>query len=546
MPTALSIALAALTLTVLPTDIHVDPSANCAAGNGTAAAPFCTVAEALLAAVDGDRILVAAGQFPGPYAVTKDVTIVGAGDAIGGTAFTGTTSGTILRVEAGKTVTIDGVRLSGGRASDMTPGAIDNWGTLTLRNSTITNGTGSGWGACAIYHRDGSGTLMLDRCTLTNNYVNSGYGSLLRTRLGGEVTINGSSFHGNSQYHGPVIRAFGTTLRIDATTLSQNENFAGAVIQLSQSGLVMRNSTISSNFGRALFSNAAGGTQRLENCTIFRNGAGHVLHGIDSVGPSPVQLRNTIVAGGHPAGQTFQTVSGNFVSLGHNLVDNANGSTGLVDGNLGDIVGTAAAPVGADLGPLASGPTLGRTHMPNPSSPALDSGEPAAPLGFDQRGFPRIPGGADIGAVERPLGSAFVSCVPVPNSTGQPATAQGTGAITAATNRLRLLAADVPPGAMGYFLTSLDSASPGSVPIGSSGRLCLGGAIGRFSAPGQVQTASPSGTLGLNVNLQAMPQPTGIVAATAGQTWYFQTWFRDAVGGQATSNFSAAIGITWR
>ena len=31
----------------------------------------------------------------------------------------------------------------------------------------------------------------------------------------------------------------------------------------------------------------------------------------------------------------------------------------------------------------------------------------------------------------------------------------------------------------------------------------------------------------------------------AGETWSFQTWHRDSAGGQATSNFTDAVGVTF-
>ena len=47
-----------------------------------------------------------------------------------------------------------------------------------------------------------------------------------------------------------------------------------------------------------------------------------------------------------------------------------------------------------------------------------------------------------------------------------------------------------------------------------------------------------SGEFSLQIDLGNMPQPTGAVAAAAGETWNFQTWYRDLVGGMPTSNFT--------
>ncbi len=40
-----------------------------------------------------------------------------------------------------------------------------------------------------------------------------------------------------------------------------------------------------------------------------------------------------------------------------------------------------------------------------------------------------------------------------------------------------------------------------------------------------------------------MPQPAGPVAVVAGETRHFQCWFRDSVGGAATSNFSDGLSL---
>ncbi|QDV09984.1 hypothetical protein Poly30_55450 [Planctomycetes bacterium Poly30] len=96
----------------------------------------------------------------------------------------------------------------------------------------------------------------------------------------------------------------------------------------------------------------------------------------------------------------------------------------------------------------------------------------------------------------------------------------------------------------GYLLVS---DTTGFVPLagGSMGDLCIAGPrVGRFSQ--QVQVASPQGTIDMQVNLTALPQPTGPVVVTPGDTWYFQYWHRDQrLGGGQTSTFSDAVGVTF-
>jgi len=132
-------------------------------------------------------------------------------------------------------------------------------------------------------------------------------------------------------------------------------------------------------------------------------------------------------------------------------------------------------------------------------------------------------------------------CVANNNSTGAPAAIRGTGSATRALNNLGLVCSGLPANTLGFFLTSTTqgfTATPG----GSAGNLCLGGAIGRYSQ--LVQNSGAAGSISLALNLGALPTPTGPVSGAAGQTWNFQCWYRDAVGGTATSNFSNGLSVT--
>ncbi|MDF1837645.1 MAG: VCBS repeat-containing protein [Planctomycetota bacterium] len=91
----------------------------------------------------------------------------------------------------------------------------------------------------------------------------------------------------------------------------------------------------------------------------------------------------------------------------------------------------------------------------------------------------------------------------------------------------------------------------------SDGVLCVsGGPIGRFNRPGQVHFGMP-GSFSLPLDLNEIPwtdpnsAPAYSATLLAGDTWYFQCWYRDvhshsdpAVTGE--SNFSDAIRITFK
>ena len=112
----------------------------------------------------------------------------------------------------------------------------------------------------------------------------------------------------------------------------------------------------------------------------------------------------------------------------------------------------------------------------------------------------------------------------------------------AALGSLQLNAEDLPRFTFGFFVTSL---AQDFVPLagGSQGNLCLGGAIGRFVGPGEIQQSGPMGRISLTIDPQSMPSPNGPVLPSYGDTWHFQAWFRDA-NPSATSNFTDGASVT--
>ena len=171
----------------------------------------------------------------------------------------------------------------------------------------------------------------------------------------------------------------------------------------------------------------------------------------------------------------------------------------------------------------------------------------------DSRSSPFVAGGSFFssrgltGEVTYVLGGAggvgTNYCGPgVVNSTGSSGTIRATGSAAVANNDLTLVADDLPNNAFGYFLTSRTQGLTPQ-PGGSLGVLCLGGSIGRYTGPGQIQNTGVTGSFDLLLNLNQMPTPTGFVAAVAGETWNFQAWHRDSVGGAAVSNFTDGLQV---
>ncbi len=130
----------------------------------------------------------------------------------------------------------------------------------------------------------------------------------------------------------------------------------------------------------------------------------------------------------------------------------------------------------------------------------------------------------------------------IPNSTGSPGELSATGTNLISAGALTLQASSLPAGTLGFFLGSQVQASV--LPVANSqGRLCVGGAIGRYVGPGQVMNSGPDGAFGLLVPLNALATPMGFVSAVPGETWNFQAWHRDA-NPMTTSNFTNGVRVT--
>jgi len=118
-------------------------------------------------------------------------------------------------------------------------------------------------------------------------------------------------------------------------------------------------------------------------------------------------VRNSIIAGN--TGDVVD-VAGPVISLGYNLIGQADGSTGW---GSADLTGTSGRPLDPQLSPLQDngGPTL--THAPAITSPAHLHGDPSLYGSFDQRGTPRhdLLAPPDIGSVvfDQPLHLAVLA-----------------------------------------------------------------------------------------------------------------------------------------
>ena len=112
-------------------------------------------------------------------------------------------------------------------------------------------------------------------------------------------------------------------------------------------------------------------------------------------------------------------------------------------------------------------------------------------------------------------------------------------------NDVTLLASSIPPFQFGFFVNSQVTGFAPNVGINGGGNLCLGGAIGRFIQPGQIVNSGLDGEFSITLDLTGIPTPSNLVAVSAGDTWFFQGWFRDTNANGSSSNLTNALGITF-
>ncbi len=131
----------------------------------------------------------------------------------------------------------------------------------------------------------------------------------------------------------------------------------------------------------------------------------------------------------------------------------------------------------------------------------------------------------------------------VVNSTTFPGVLKAIGSDVAMDNNLVMEASDLPVGEFGYLLNGLGNnvtMNPGN----SAGNLCVSGQIGRYNTVADIFQTGPNGTGTITLDLTNTPTNMAPTSVVAGQTWYFQVWYRDTTG--MTSNFTNGVEILFQ
>ncbi|QDV08031.1 Thermophilic serine proteinase precursor [Planctomycetes bacterium Poly30] len=160
-------------------------------------------------------------------------------------------------------------------------------------------------------------------------------------------------------------------------------------------------------------------------------------------------------------------------------------------------------------------------------------------------GFTVSGGRMNVGAAAEEIntyGAAiFNYCGPaIVNSTSQSASMSYLGSSEVALNDLSLVAQGLPSSSVVLFIASRTQGFV-AFPGGSTGNLCLGGSVGRFQS--QVASTGTGSSVTIAIDLNAVPQPNGSVAAMPGDTWNFQAWYRDSLIGIPITNFTDGLSV---
>ena len=325
-------------------------SAPVAAGNGNCAdtANACTLPTALSSATNGEAVYLAAGTYQPASATSFTIatSITLQPTTAGSTVILKGNGASVVVVNSSVTATISGVTIEDGATSNL-GGGIDNSGTLTVEDSTISGNTSTGAGAGGI---DNGGTLTVEDSTISGNAAADGGGIV----NGGRLTVQSSTISGNTaQQVGGIDN--GGTLTVEDSTISGNTatgGFAGGIF----------------NFSAA----------SVEDSTISGNTAHTVGGGIYNDGT--LTLAADIIAKQSAGGDCYKN-AGTITDGGYNIDDDGscgfNGTGSVSDST---VIDDYLGPLGPNGGPTQTVPLL---STPSPATASPDPAFGSVPSTFD-------------------------------------------------------------------------------------------------------------------------------------------------------------------
>ena len=129
-------------------------------------------------------------------------------------------------------------------------------------------------------------------------------------------------------------------------------------------------------------------------------------------------------------------------------------------------------------------------------------------------------------------------CIAAANSTGQPAAMGGSGTTSLNSNDLTLSVSSAPPFQFGLFFYGADE----TFTLFGDGALCVSGPLARV-LPVIATDGTGSADFPLDLNANPFTAAPNIIAPF--ETWRFQFWYRDPLGGPSGFNLSDGLAVTF-
>jgi len=289
---------------------------------------------AIAAATAGETLLVS-GTCTGPFTISKNLTLDGIGPAV----LDGNAAARTVTVGTGASVRLNHLMITNGI------GGINNQGTLTVLDSTVSGNTASNGPGGGINNAVNA-TLLVTVSTVSGNYSLGAGGGINNN---GVLTVRDSHLFGNSADNCGGIDSVGVGITAAVGQSSVNGNTArvadgGGICDGQSSVLTLSGSSVYGNtaeFGAGLYDND--GTASVIRSTVERNMASDQGGGIYIVNGGTMTLTRSAVEsntadGGPGSGGGIYKSSGT-VTLDHswarkNSPDNC-APTGSVPGCFG-------------------------------------------------------------------------------------------------------------------------------------------------------------------------------------------------------------------
>ncbi|MEH2084533.1 MAG: Calx-beta domain-containing protein [Nostoc sp.] len=293
-------------------------------------------------------------------------------------------------------LSIDGLKITGGNAGNSNGGGIYSTSSVTVSNSTISGNTTNSYGG-GIYS---TSSVIVSDSSISGNTANSNGGGIYSS----SATVSDSSISGNIANLGGGIYSSNAT--VSNSTLSGNTANSNGGGIFSSTSVTISNSTISSNTAKTHGGGIYSSNATVSNSTIFSNIADSDNNGQGDGGgiyksSGTASISNSIIAGNiDPGNQGADVFGNNFNGNAYNLI-------GKIAGKSSGTLGTSTDIINPNPGlkPLGDYGGSTQTHALYFNSPARNAGDPVYSGGLttDQRGtdFNRIESGRiDIGAFE--------------------------------------------------------------------------------------------------------------------------------------------------